>query len=189
MPSASADWFQFRPASPGNRLLTVGFPTMSTKGWKRGRAVDVLLVEDNELLRETLEDELGEAGLNVLGLACAEAALSAVNDNTAPPTVIVTDVQLGPGMNGLMLAAELRRRWPEANILVMTGEVENLAGLSDGERSSCFIKPFEPARLTAAVKKLMGAAGSGGSPRASCGSARPAPAASVPLSRQRRPSG
>ncbi|MGK7871484.1 response regulator [Falsiroseomonas sp. E2-1-a20] len=135
-------------------------------------AMDVLLVEDNELLRETLEEELGEAGLKVLGLACAEAALSAVNDNTAPPAVIVTDVQLGPGMNGLMLAAELRRRWPEANILVMTGEAANLAGMSDGQRSSCFIKPFEPARLTAAVMKLMGAAGSEASPRKSCGSAR-----------------
>jgi DNA-binding response OmpR family regulator len=95
-----------------------------------------------------------------------------MNDNTAPPAVIVTDVQLGPGMNGLMLAKELRRRWPEANILVMTGEEENLAGMSDGQRSSCFIKPFEPARLTAAVVKLMGAGGSEASPRRSCGRVR-----------------
>jgi CheY-like chemotaxis protein len=135
-------------------------------------AMDVMLIEDNELLRETLEDEFGEAGLEVLGLPCAEAALSAVENNTAAPAVIVTDVQLGPGMNGLMLAAELRRRWPEVNILVITGNEENLTGMSDGQRSSCFIKPFELARLTAAVMKLLGAAGSDALPRRSCGLVR-----------------
>ncbi|MGK7870099.1 response regulator [Falsiroseomonas sp. E2-1-a20] len=126
--------------------------------------MDVLLIEDNELLRGTLEDELSEAGLQVLGLHCAEAALSAVCNDPASPTVTVTDVQLGPGMNGLKLVAELRRRWPDANILVMTGEEENLSAMCDRDRLSCLIKPFEPARLTAAVIKLMNAAAPQASP-------------------------
>jgi DNA-binding response OmpR family regulator len=134
--------------------------------------MDVLLVEDNHLLRETLAYDLYDAGLDVRDFPCAETALSALGGSTAPPAVVVTDVQLGPGMNGLALAAKLRRRWPEANILVMTGEEENLAGMSEGQRSSCFIKPFEPARLTAAIKKLMGPAGPEASPRRSCGVVR-----------------
>jgi DNA-binding response OmpR family regulator len=134
--------------------------------------MDVLLVEDNHLLREMIAYDMYDAGLDVRDFPCAETALSALGGSTAPPAVVVTDVQLGPGMNGLSLAAELRRRWPEANILVMTGEEENLAGMSEGQRSSCFIKPFEPARLTAAVRKLMGPAGPEASPRRSCGGIR-----------------
>jgi DNA-binding response OmpR family regulator len=90
--------------------------------------MDVLLVDDETLLRETLAEDLADAGLDVAEAPDAEAALdaaSAAGQADGPPRVVVTDVNLGRGMDGLALAAEVRRRWPEVGVVVMTGKPAN----------------------------------------------------------------
>ena len=73
--------------------------------------MDVLLVEDEPAIRELLQEDLTEAGLAVVPCPTAEDGLRAV-DCAAPPAVVVTDVNLGQGMDGVALAEEVRRRWP-----------------------------------------------------------------------------
>ena len=118
--------------------------------------MDVLLVEDEPLIRETLVEDLSGAGLDVLEAPDAETALGAAGQAPRPPCVLVTDVNLGGGMDGLALVAEVRRRWPEVGVVVITGRSSNLGGRCHDPREICLLKPFGTPRLAAAVHELMG---------------------------------
>jgi DNA-binding response OmpR family regulator len=121
--------------------------------------MDVLLVEDEALIREMLAEDLADAGLDVAEASSAEAALgaaTAAGKAGRPPSVLVTDVNLGGGMDGLALSAEMRRRWPEVGVVVMTGRPANLDGRRPDPREVCLLKPFGPPRLAAAVHHLLG---------------------------------
>lgn len=118
--------------------------------------MDVLLVEDEPLVCETLAEDLAGSGLEVAEAPDAEAALGAAGQAPRPPCVLVTDVDLGGGMNGLALADEARRRWPEVGVVVMTGRPSNLGGRGRDPREICLLKPFGTPRLAAAVHELMG---------------------------------
>ena len=122
--------------------------------------MDVLLVDDEALLRETLAEDLADAGLDIAEAPDAEAALEAASaaagEADGPPRVLITDVNLGHGMDGLALAAEVRRRWPEVGVVVMTGKPANLNGRASDPREVCLLKPFGPPRLAEAVRHLMG---------------------------------
>jgi DNA-binding NtrC family response regulator len=121
--------------------------------------VDVLLVEDEPLVREILQEDLAEAGLDVVEAATAEDALQAAERSRPPPPVLVTDVYLGPGMDGVALAAEMQRRWPQLSLVVMTGDERNVERLPEQLRKSCLVKPFNPPRLVQAVRLLLRPAG------------------------------
>ncbi len=116
--------------------------------------MDVLLVEDEALVREMLTEDLADAGLQVVPVPCAEEGL-AVAEQDGPPPVLVTDVNLGPGMNGVALASEVMRRWPGVAVLVMTGDERNLAAMPGALREQCFVKPFNPPKLVAAVRRAI----------------------------------
>jgi len=118
----------------------------------------VLLVEDEGSIREMLAEDLADAGLDVAEAPTAEVALviaAAAGQAGKPPCVLVTDVNLGGGMDGLALAAEMRRRWPGVGVVVMTGNPANLGGRPSDPREVCLRKPFGPPRLTTAVQELM----------------------------------
>lgn len=112
--------------------------------------MDVLLVEDDPSIREMLPNELSDAGLAVATAASAEAGLLAAREEQDVPRVLVTDVNLGPGMDGFGLASEVRKRWPSVVVLIMTGRPENV-DRHVPNASAVFIKPFEPAKLVTAV--------------------------------------
>jgi DNA-binding response OmpR family regulator len=117
--------------------------------------MDVLVVEDEALVRELVCETLLEHGLEVAEAPSAEQAL-ALTEQIGAPEVVVTDVQLGVGMAGLALAQEVRRRWPEAAVVVMTGTPLALNGHPFGEREHLLTKPFRPSKLVATVRQLMG---------------------------------
>jgi CheY-like chemotaxis protein len=121
--------------------------------------MDVLMVEDETLLREALTESLEAAGLQVAGAASGEAALEVMlaQAGQPPPPVLVTDVNLGRGrMDGIALAAELRHRWPALGVVVMSGHAPNLArcvALAPHERR--LLKPFAAGALVQAVRELV----------------------------------
>ena len=79
----------------------------------------VLLVEDEELLRQALDRTLSEAGFVVTTAESAEKALGRLDDGELPD-LLVSDVSL-PGMPGPELALLLRERAPDLPVLLMSG--------------------------------------------------------------------
>jgi DNA-binding NtrC family response regulator len=116
--------------------------------------MDVLVVDDEALVRETVTEGLAGDGLVVAEAPSAEQAL-ALAKAVGAPEVVVTDVELGEGMDGLALAEEVHRRWPSAGILIMTGNPACVQAHAFGEQKRFLAKPFGHARVVSAVRDLM----------------------------------
>jgi len=80
----------------------------------------ILIVEDEVLTSEYLEFVLQEAGYEVIPAASADEAI-AVLEHRDDVDLIVTDINLPGGLNGLQLAALVKHRWAAINIIVVTG--------------------------------------------------------------------
>ena len=117
--------------------------------------MDVLVVEDEAIVREIVTEGLADDGLAVADAPSAEQALK-LADTAGAPDVVVTDVELGQGMSGLALAEEVHRRWPDAGVVIMTGNPEGVRGHALGEQERFLTKPSDNARLVSAVRELMG---------------------------------
>ena len=114
----------------------------------------ILLVDDDASLLRVTEKQLADAGYLVTAVPGAEAALDALDG--APFDLVVTDVQM-PGMDGLELLAELKRRDPDAAVLVITayGNVERAVTAMKTGAADFLEKPFRSQALLLAVGKAL----------------------------------
>ncbi|SDB74830.1 response regulator [Belnapia rosea] len=115
----------------------------------------VLLVEDDPIVRSTLADFLEAAGCPLQEADNSSAALVILADPTQRIDVMVTDINLGPGDDGLTLAGEVRRRLPGVQIFYVTGSPERLIGRPPPASERVFLKPFHPEDLVTAVTQVM----------------------------------
>jgi DNA-binding response OmpR family regulator len=116
----------------------------------------VLIVEDEALVRMLVRDLLEEAGFACEEAADAAQALALLDraDPVAMPDLLVTDLNLGPGPDGLAVAAEARRRRPGLRVVYATGNPDMLdrRALPPGDR--VFSKPFDAFELAAEVRAM-----------------------------------
>jgi len=89
----------------------------------------VLLVDDDDELRELLAHALRQGGCHVDVAASAAEALRMIDD--PPPHVLICDNRM-PDMDGTMLLAALRPRWPQMPTIL-------ISAFLDG-----YDEPFEP---------------------------------------------
>lgn len=114
-------------------------------------SASVLLVEDDSLLRECLAEMLGDAGWQVAVARDAAEALGQL-DQGGMPGVLVTDLVLGRGRDGLALIAEARRRWPQVRAVLTSGADAARLDMHPADR---FLgKPFTMDALIQAVTEL-----------------------------------
>ncbi len=117
----------------------------------RGR---ILVVEDDAEMRRLLEEELQEAGLEVLTAADASSALECLAHKEAD--VIVTD-QVMPGMRGDELLARVRSRWSDIPVVIITafGTVEAAVAAVKAGAYHYVVKPFPMEQLLATVENAL----------------------------------
>jgi PAS domain S-box-containing protein len=112
------------------------------------RPLALLLVDDEDLVREGTAEMLRDMGHRVEAVASGKQALTQVAVGTAFDAV-VTDYMM-PNMNGAQLAIELRRAHPDLPILVVTGYAGGDLNIGLPQLS----KPFRQADLAAALERL-----------------------------------
>src|SRR5512136_1023419 len=110
----------------------------------------ILLVEDDDDNRELMQELLRLEGHEVVEAASAERALDLAGQRSFD--AVVADVGL-PGMDGLALARELRRRAPRLAVVAVSGwgdcaELEEARGR---EVDAVVVKPADPVKLLAAL--------------------------------------
>ncbi len=118
----------------------------------------VLLVEDNDVIRIHLAELMAEAGFEVVGAPDAESALELAGA-AQPPWMVVSDVDLGRGMDGFALADAARRRWPAVPVLLMSGVQTNFAGRHCGATERFLSKPFSSDAFLQSITDLTGKPG------------------------------
>ena len=113
----------------------------------------VMVVEDNDALREATVVMLNQAGFQALGVPSAED----LDDTTLThaPDLYVVDLNL-PGEDGLSLAGRLRKAQPSAGIVITTARTQTgdrVVGYAVGA-DIYMPKPVDPRELLAALTAL-----------------------------------
>ncbi len=125
----------------------------------------VLLVEDEEFVRELVREFLKASGYTVIEASCAEEALRLVADLRAPIDLLVTDVVL-PGLNGVRLAERLKTQVPGLEALYISGYPGEAMFRGDVfDPGPAFLaKPFTRHVLTQKVREILNGRPPGAAP-------------------------
>ena len=120
-----------------------------------GNVVRVLVVEDEALICTFIEDALSDGGFEACSVHSGEAAMSTFRDGRKQCRALLTDVNLGAGINGWELARQIREITLGFPVVYMTS-ASAPDWKSQGVDGSLLIeKPFAPAQLAAAVSQLL----------------------------------
>ena len=135
----------------------------------------ILLVEDDPGVRTLIRDELRKLGYKVVEAKHGVEACLLATQRIDALDMLLTDMVM-PGMGGRELAQHLSAIKPGFPILLMSGYTDDLGILSGHEQGTTgFLqKPFTPAALAQAVRKLLDAPTSPGTPSPQRDAARPA---------------
>jgi PAS domain S-box-containing protein len=116
-----------------------------------GEGRTVLLVEDNDHVREFAEQLLVDLGYRVVGAACADEALAALERD--PVDIVFSDVVM-PDRSGVELARIVGQRWPRLPVVLATGYSEEVLGGAASE-FEILAKPYGADSLSAALGRAL----------------------------------
>lgn len=103
----------------------------------------VMLVEDDNGLREALYDTLQLGGYKVVVCDCAESAISRINEVRVD--LIVSDIQM-TGMSGIQLLKVVKNKFPNLPVILMTAyaQIDDAVTAMQSGATDYIAKPFEP---------------------------------------------
>ncbi len=113
----------------------------------------VLVVEDEILLRMDIVEELETRGFKVYEAGNALEAIAVLNEHS-DIRLVFTDIDMPGSMDGLMLAAAVRDRWPPIQIIVTSGHRDvKTSDMPEGSRF--FDKPYSPDAVAEAMREMI----------------------------------
>ncbi len=118
------------------------------------RAVRVLVVDDDRAVRAALRVNLAKAGIEVTMAESAEQALELLEQQ--PVDLVLTDVRM-PGQGGLELLGTIRPRWPNIEVVVMTGygNVDDAVTAMKAGAADYIIKPVSKQELLVIIERAL----------------------------------
>jgi PAS domain S-box-containing protein len=121
----------------------------------------VLLIDDDVIVRETVEALLGSLGYSVHAAPDGLSALCTLDEQDLSPAIIVLDVVM-PGLSGQPLFRELNKRLPNTPVILISGysldqTVQDL--LAAGARE-LVQKPFSLETIASTLRRHLGATAS-----------------------------
>ncbi|MER8845371.1 sensor histidine kinase [Mesorhizobium australicum] len=120
-----------------------------------GSPTNVLVVEDEMVLRMRAVDIVEDAGFTAVEAVNADEALS-ILEARSDISLLFTDIQMPGSMDGLKLAHAVHDRWPAIKIILVSGQVNP----TEAERpadSRFFGKPVGVEEMTAQLQAMIGA--------------------------------
>ena len=122
-----------------------------------GGTETILLVEDEESVRQLVRDTLAAKGYRVLEAENGEAGITVAAGHQGKIDLVITDVVM-PGMGGREMVKQLIGTSPRTKVLYLSGYTED-AIVSDGsiEKGTAFLqKPFTLQSLSRKVREVLG---------------------------------
>jgi two-component sensor histidine kinase len=119
-----------------------------------GSPANVLVVEDEMVLRMRAVDIVEDAGFAAVEAVNADEAIS-ILEARSDISLLFTDIQMPGSMDGLKLAHAVHDRWPAIKIILVSGQVDP----SEAERptdSRFFGKPLGVEEMTAQLQVMIG---------------------------------
>jgi DNA-binding NtrC family response regulator len=118
------------------------------------RWIRIMVVDDEEAMRESLAAWLAKDGFEVATAAGGEQALNLLTE--APFDLLFVDIKM-PGMDGLELLRRLRADYPQAMVVIITAyaSIDTAVEAMKLGASDYLVKPFDPEQLMVLVDKLV----------------------------------
>ena len=113
----------------------------------------ILLVEDDDVSRQTMSLTLRRDGYHVLAARNVAEALALWHGSHPPIAALITDIVMPGGHNGLELAQQLRATQPDLSIIVISGYSDDAARTAPVVPGAAYLaKPFDYNTLTQALR-------------------------------------
>lgn len=125
-------------------------------GVPESREWRVLVVEDDPMVREAVIAAARRHARAVTDHACAADALAALERCAGDVDLVITDVVM-PGMDGITMLREIRRRWPRIRQVVITGYSPEPLVRTSEEPLHVLTKPFTRTGFAAVLREAMAA--------------------------------
>jgi CheY-like chemotaxis protein len=119
---------------------------------------DILVIEDDPIMREALAEWIVAAGYDVRTAADGSVGLAAAE--LEPPDLVITDIHM-PGKYGTAVIAKLKHRYPKVPVIAISAlfnsgqGVDSDAAIALGA-ARALAKPFKRRDLLHAVADLLG---------------------------------
>src|SRR5262249_11569959 len=116
-------------------------------------SLSVLVVEDEESIRDLLEEVFESAGCRVDAVADGERALARFQNGHY--SIVMTDIAL-PGLDGVSLVRRMRASDPKAVLVVLTGRAsdDTVEQAREAGASVVLSKPFELSDVIGIIKNV-----------------------------------
>jgi CheY-like chemotaxis protein len=119
---------------------------------------NVLIIDDDTIMRDLMADWLEAAGYSVAKAADCGAAVAEVQ--RAAPALIISDMFM-PGPCGAMAIAQMKQAVPGVRVIAVSGHFNSGQGLSaqgalEAGAARALAKPVKRAELVRAVAELLG---------------------------------
>jgi CheY-like chemotaxis protein len=120
----------------------------------------ILLVEDEALIRMQLEEELRDAGFDLVTAQDGARAMTELETDAARFRGVVTDIRLGAGPSGWEIVRHARELVPGIPVVYMSGDSAHEWGSQGVPESVMVAKPFVTVQIITAITTLLNEAGS-----------------------------
>lgn len=110
----------------------------------------VLVVDDEDDFLQTLVNRLRVRNVDVKGVDSGEKALQALERDQVD--VVILDVKM-PGMDGVDVLGEMKRKWPLIEVIMLTGHASIESGI-EGMRLGAFDYIMKPADIDDLMDKM-----------------------------------
>lgn len=147
---------EFVPRSAAQSVSTLSRPLSRRPADMDGQPL-ICVIDDDELVRQTIGRILRSAGYAVVDAKDGEIGLRTVERTT--PAIIITDIVM-PNREGIETIREAKQRFPGTPIIAISGggrlgpdgflELALKLGADD-----CLAKPFRPVELLDKIKRLL----------------------------------
>ena len=135
-------------AKPSAAKAKPAAPAVSRKG-----DATVLLVEDDQGVRDTAAAMLSDLGYTVIAAGSGRTALEALHRGGID--LVFSDVILPDAMSGVELAREIEGLWPDLPVLLTSGYTAQRLNLADHGRLQVLGKPYSEAQLSEALHAVL----------------------------------
>jgi DNA-binding NtrC family response regulator len=113
---------------------------------------NILVVDDEGDFLETLMNRLRKRNIDTIGCASGEEAVRLAKEHEFD--VIILDIKMPGGMDGIETLREIKRIQPEAEVILLTGHA-SLETSVEGMKQGAYDYLLKPIRLEDLLEKLV----------------------------------
>ena len=121
----------------------------------QGAAIIVLVVEDEQLIRDMVADALSDGGFEAEVAVSGEDAVNLLQGEQTKYRALITDINLFGTLDGWQVGHRARELNPDIPVIYMTGAAADQWSAHGVPNSILLNKPFAPAQIVTAVSQLL----------------------------------